>query len=571
MDGANTGFAEGANENRVMTAALRLLKLARRTGSKYIFATLGNDHPAFIEAFAVLGADDLKIIVCPHEMSGLTAAHGVAMITHVPQVVLVHVDVGTANIAGASHNANRSRMPAIIVAGRSGVTVNGEIIGSRTEPIQYTQDTTHQSDIVRPYMKWLYELRAPQTVESIFLRGHQIATSEPRGPVYISGAREVWEMTDAPVPEDVALWPAAKLGGLPEDAARRIADALAQSKKPLVITSYYGRYPDAVAALVELSEHVGIAVCEALPQVVSFPGSHAHHLGYEFGKHVDEADLILLLDVDVPWVPSVVKPAAATRVFHIDCDPLKAAIGHWHFPAEESHQANSHIALRQIAALLDDPGRGRDVRSAWLASRKHDPVASEGLTAEFVAETLRALSDERTLIVLESPSSTELTSTYLRPDRPGSFFSNGGTGLGWGINAAVGAKLAAPEKDVIAIIGDGSFVFGVPSSTYWIANTYKAPFLTIIENNGGWNSPKFSADLVHPKGPAEASDKFWVTMTRGSKLPEIAAAAGDAVASRVIEAGALRASLEEGLAIVRGGRCAVIEVVMKPISLQSLS
>ena len=251
-----------------------------------------------------------------------------AMITRRPQLVLVHVDVGTANLGGSVHNAARSRIPAIIIAGRSPVTLNGEITASRTEFIHYIQDTTHQADIVRPYVKWLYELRAAQTAESVFLRGHQIACTEPQGPVYITAAREVWDMTGPPVPEMVAHWPASTLGHISDGAAKRIAEALMQAKRPLVITSYYGRHPEAVATLIDLCERVGIGFTEAIPQCVNFPGNHQNHLGYELGRHVAAADLILLLNVDVPWLPSTTGPAEGARIFHVDSDPIKLAIGH---------------------------------------------------------------------------------------------------------------------------------------------------------------------------------------------------------------------------------------------------
>ena len=559
-----------ASETDERTVASRLLELASRAGVEYIFIVLGNDHPAFIEAFTQMDPTGAKIVVCPHEVTALSAAHGYAMVKRRPQMVLGHVDVGTANLAGSAHNAGRGRIPAIVVAGLSPTTLRGEVTGSRSEPIQYIQDTTHQFDLVRPYMKWMYELRAPQSVESVFLRGRQIACTEPQGPVYITGARELWEMTDAPIPENLSHWPAATLGNLPERAAKRIADALSEAKRPLVLTSYYGRDPDAVAALVELSEKVGVGVCEILPQVVSFPGNHPNHLGYEICKHVADADLILLLDIDVPWLPAVTGPAEGARLFHIDCDPLKPALGHWHFPADETHCVNSHAAIKQITSMLGYAIDGFDGRAAWIAERGVKPSTSDGLTVEYVAETLRDLQDENTVFVLESPSSTALTSTYLRPDRPGSFFCNGGTALGWGINAAVGVKLADPTADVVAIIGDGSFVFGGPGSSYWVAQTYGAPFLTVIENNGGWNSPKLSADIVHPHGPAQAADKFWVTMTRGSKLPEMAAASGDAAVFRVERRDGLRATLQAASEVVRGGRCAVVEVLLEPISQQRL-
>ncbi len=559
--------------DKTVTVCRRVLELARRTGVDYIFVTLGSDHPAFIEAFAQFGPDDLKIVVCPHEITALSAAHGYAMITRRPQMVLIHVDVGTANLGGSVHNAARSRIPVIIVAGLSPLTLNGELTASRTELIHYLQDTTHQADIVRPYVKWLYELRAAHSAESVFLRGYQIACTEPQGPIYLTGAREVWDMAGPVASEVAAQWPAAKLGELSQNAAKQIVDALKASKRPLIITSYYGRHPAAVTALVQLSERIAIGVCEIVPQAVNFPGSHPNHLGYNLGRHVDEADLILLLDIDVPWLPMNTSPAKGARIFHIDCDPLKPAMGLWHFPVEAVHQACSHMAVQQIAAQLCEVGEGRSERLAWLASARvpaEAPSRYGSLTSELVADTLRDLADRRTVFVLESPSATEPTSTHLRPDRPGSFFANGGTALGWALNAAIGAKLADPTTDVVVIVGDGAFVFNVPSSTFWVARTYGAPFLTVIENNGGWASPKHSADLVHKNGRAEAADTFWITMTRGSKLPEMAAASGDAAIFRVTEAGALRSTLQAALEIVRAGRSAVVDVVFKPISLQHL-
>ena len=139
------------------TAARQLLKLSKHLGIDYIFVNLGSDHPAFIEAFARLhvdGVDMPEVVACPHEMTALSAAHGYAMITRRPQMVLVHVDVGTQNLGGSVHNASRGRIPAIIVAGLSPVTTSGERVGARNEFIHYIQDTPRQHEIVGQYMKW---------------------------------------------------------------------------------------------------------------------------------------------------------------------------------------------------------------------------------------------------------------------------------------------------------------------------------------------------------------------------------------------------------------------------------
>ena len=556
------------------SVASQMWRFARRMGVDVLFANLGSDHPAFIEAFATLEGEGPRIVVCPHEMTALSAAHGYAMVTRRPQMVLVHVDVGTANLGGSVHNAARSRVPAIIVAGRSPATLDGELAGSRTEFIHFIQDTPNQEDIVRPYVKWSYELREPTTTETVFRRGHQIASSEPQGPVYITGAREVWDKVAGVAQEDAAFWAPARLGGLPDGVALRIAEALSASKRPLVITTYLGRNLNAVAALIRLSEQVGIGVCEIAPVTVNFPGDHDSHLGYELNSHVGDADLLLLLDVDVPWLPLRTGPAKAARVFHIDCDPLKANFGLWHYPTEESLMADTAMAILEISVCLDETVPGRDGRMAWLKSvtrrREHMPDSAP-LTEAVVARTLREMATDKTVFVVEDPSGTIPVWDGLSPKLPGSAYGNGGTALGWGLNAAVGAKLACPDTEVIAIVGDGAFVFGVPTSAFWVAHAYKTPFLTVICNNGGWNSPRLSTLLVHPRGVAVADDTFWCTMTHGAKLPEIAAAAGDAAAFRVNEPEKLRATLQEALEIVRSGRAAVVDVVVQPFSKQMLS
>lgn len=164
------------------TVAQQLLQLASRLGVDYIFVNLGSDHPAFVEALARLaerGERMPRVIACPHEMTALSAAHGYAMITRRPQIVLVHVDVGTQNLGCSVHNAGRGRIPAIIIAGLSPLTDQGERVGKRNEFIHHIQDTPRQHEIVGQYVKWAYELRAAETIDAVLLRGVQLATTMP--------------------------------------------------------------------------------------------------------------------------------------------------------------------------------------------------------------------------------------------------------------------------------------------------------------------------------------------------------------------------------------------------------
>jgi acetolactate synthase-1/2/3 large subunit len=560
------------------TAAESMLRLCSDLKIDYVFANFGSDHPAFIEAFAVLRQQQTKaprVIVCPHEMTALSAAHGYAMLTRRPQLVLVHVDVGTQNMGGSVHNVARGRVPVIIVAGLSPLGEGRDTPGARAEYIHYIQDTTRQHDIVAQYMKWTYELRAADTVRPTLLRAQQIATSSPQGPVYLTGAREIWDVADVSSAPSLELHPPALLGGIPDVALHTLHVALSEARRPLIVTTYLGRNLDSVHSLVAVCERYGIGVLEVGPQYMNFPGDHACHLGYRRDSLVDQADTILLIDVDVPWLPKNTAPAATAHIFHIDADPLKPALGAWHFGAHQRHAADSAVMLEQLLALDAEIEAGRrEKRLSWIrhaATRPGSAVANEGpITAAEITLAVRELVNDRTVVLCEEPSNALTITSLLRMTRPGSFFASGGSGLGWCTNAAIGAKLAAPEAEVIALVGDGCYLFGVPSSTYWVAGTYDIPTLTVVYNNGGWHSPKVSTNLVHPAGVANREDTYWVAAGTGARLADIAAATGGAAAFRVSERDALREVLAQAMATVRRGRPAVVEVMLAPITKQVL-
>lgn len=563
------------------TAARQLLEVASQLGVKYIFTNLGSDHPAFIEAFAHIDERKgpmPKVIICPHEMTALSAAHGCAMLMRRPQLVLVHVDVGTQNLGCSIHNAARGRVPAIIVAGLSPVSTRGDRVGARTEYIHYAQDTTRQQEIGGQYMKWSYELRAAEMVDAVLLRAYQIAATEPQGPVYITGAREVWDQGTPASEEMPEYWGPAVTAGLPPRQLTDLHEAVIQARRPLVVTSYLGRDPRAVGLLTELSNRIGFGVCEVNPQYVNFPGDHPHHLGYRRNTLIDDADLILMIDVDVPWIVSKVKPSQTAKLFHVDIDPVKQSLGFWHFPSQCRYQAESLPMFEQwlaIAQAGEIPGR--DQRTQWIDDARRRvalppiaPMAGDEIDLQLLCDELRRLINERTVVVFEAPTATERLLSTLRMNRPGSYFANGGTGLGWGINAAIGLKMAEPQAEVITITGDGSYIYGVPSSAYWVSHTYRAPQLTVVLNNGGWHAPKRSTLLVHPEGTANRRDRYWVTVGAGTRFADIAAAAGNAAPYRVSSAAKLRETLNEALQTVRDGRTAVVDVVMPPISDQVL-
>ncbi len=564
---------------KAATAANLLLRLRAQMGVTHVFTNLGSDHPTFIEAFAGLseqGGPIPRVIVCPNEMTALSALHGYAMITRRAQLVLVHVEVGTQNLGCSVPNAARGRIPAIIVAGLSPVTDRGERTGARNEFIHWTQDAQRQSDILSQYMKWTYELRAAEMVDSVLLRALRFATTMPEGPVYLTAAREVWDAPGRDHQATPAHWASPTPGAMPAEMVEALVEALRGSRRALLISSYLGRQPAAVELLAQLSSRVGIAVGEPSPQYLNFPGDQPNHVGYRRNTLVPEADLIILMDVDVPWMPQTVSPASGAIIFQVDADPLKQGLGYWHFPAQCSCAADSRKVLQQLlTALGDEPVPGRDQRCQWIAQARarqsrQVPRAGGAITTEELTQAVRELVTPGTVVLCEEPSGTEIIPGVLRLSRPGSFYASGGSGLGWGINAALGAKLAQPDAEVISLVGDSCYLFGLPSSAYWVGRAYGVAQLTIIYNNGGWHSPKLSTLGVHPEGRARHNDTYWVTIGAQPRLAAIAEAAGGAVAFHVNERTQLQATLAQAIAAVRAGNSAVVDVALVLVSGQVL-
>ena len=249
-------------------------------------------------------------------MVAMSMADGFARLTGKPQVVIVHVDVGTQGLGAAVHNASTGRAPVMVFAGLSPFTLEGEMRGSRTEYIHWIQDVPDQKLILGQYCRYSAEIKTGKNIKQMVNRALQFATSDPQGPVYLVGAREVMEEDIEPYHLEQGVWNRVELGGLPQKAVHQIAEALAGAKKPLLITGYAGRNHQMPAALVELANTVkGLRVLDTGGSDMCFPASHPAWLGLRFGieTEIKEADVIVIVDCDVPWIPTLCKPAADAR------------------------------------------------------------------------------------------------------------------------------------------------------------------------------------------------------------------------------------------------------------------
>ncbi|KAK7729250.1 hypothetical protein SLS53_009315 [Cytospora paraplurivora] len=457
-------------------------------------------------------------------------ADGYARVSGRPQAVLVHVDVGTQALGQGVHNASIGRVPVFIFAGLCPYTESGELPGSRTEYMHWLQEAPDQKAIVRQYCRYTGEVRTGLNVKQTVGRALQFASSTPKGPVYIAGAREVLAQEIQPYSLEQDQWVPIGPSALPEDAVHNISTALVQAKRPLIITGYSGRdrrTPDLLVALADLIP--GIRVHDTGGSDMCFPFSHVASEGFRlsFDECTKEADVILLLDCDVPWIPSRNPPPKDAKIYHVDVDPLNQQIPVSFFPAHGRWKADSFTALTQLVnyikhdttltTTLQHPKYGArlkaraETHSARLANIAAQPrlAESEHLDAHNIGSLLRTTLPESTTFVVEAVTASQILHDQLQPSRPGSWINCGGTGIGWSNGAALGVKMALSDLEeeggrkptlVCHLVGDGSFMCAAPSSALWVASKYKIPILTIVLNNGGWKAPRNSTQLVYPTG-----------------------------------------------------------------------
>jgi acetolactate synthase I/II/III large subunit len=549
-------------------AAAELVRTLADEDVEYLFINPGTDTAPVQEAMAAArakGTPHPRAVLCTHEFVALSSAMGHYFASSRPQAVMVHVDAGTLNLGGAIHNAQRNRVPVVIFAGRSPYSAAPEIPGHRDTFIHWQQEQLDQQAVLRAFGKWTMEVPRGRELGGIVRRAYQVARSDPPGPAYVMLPREALmepagelPTTRLQVPRPAAPDPA----GLAE-AARILADA----RRPVIITGRSGARPGAVASLVRLAELLGCPVIDHRDRL-NFPPRHALYAGEGAGE-LRVADVILLLDVEVPWVPVQVTPSPDATVVQIDVDCVKATMPSWTYPIDLALTADTSVAL----PLLEDELRALATPERTARWRDRLPEVTRRLEAarlqcsvlaarEAPDAMLRALDKALPpeAIVLEETVTNRGAVIRQLSREPGFLYGTGAPALGWAVAGALGVKLARPRSPVVALCGDGSFNFSVPTAAIWSAHKAAAPFIAVILNNQAYRASKLPVQQLYPKGEADAEGAFPETdLSPSPDYVQLARAYGGdgEVVERPDE---LPAALERCLEVQDGGACAVVDV-----------
>lgn len=508
--------------SRAETTAEALLELLSLRGIDCFFANAGTDFASPIEGFArkrALGEPHPRPLGVAHEVPLIAMAYGYYCATGRAQAAMVHVGVGTAHALGPIMSASRARIPILFFAGRTPLTEYGDTT-SRNVHIHWAQESFDQASVIREYVKWDYELKDPRQLEDVVDRALGIAMSDPKGPVYVTLPREILGTPSAYESfHKERRYDPQTLHPDPEKI-RTAASMIARAKNPYVITSSLGESPSAVEALVNRAESHGIGVVSFNPEYMNFPADHFCHQGFSPDAILDDADLLIVLESDVPWIPNRKQPNEGTTIIHAGIDPLYARYPLRSFPSDLTVAGNAEAFIRGLGSALEElPNKNPEeieqrrhrlrLRHESILNRvselTSESESARPLQPHLVSHSLREVFGRDAVVFNEYDNAMESFSGAV----PGTYFGSPHAGyLGWGMGAALGFKMAEPEKAVIAAVGDGSYIFGVPTACHLAASAYDLPIITIIYNNRGWAAVKRAVRAVHPGGWAERKNDF---------------------------------------------------------------
>jgi acetolactate synthase-1/2/3 large subunit len=483
-------------------------------GVDVLFFTSGSELAFYQEAIAKARAEGRKaprLVLMTHEVPALNAALGYAAATGKPAATAAHVDVGTQHYGSAVHSAMRSGLPVLITAGAPPVGMPGTRRGARDAGHFWVQDLYDQNGIVRQYMKWEHRLEMQDNPGLVTSRALQVARTAPCGPVYLSLPREValssLGETEFPTAEELGI---ARPASPDPEAIEELAQRLLEALNPAIVVSGSGRDPASVPLLVELAEHLGMAVVDSSSRSYHcFPMDHPL---YQATIDLSEMDVVVALDAEVPWMPSPKAPSGKSYIAVIDEDPAKLKIPTYEFQANVRITANATTALRVLLSKTRNTKKNVQRAQRWAVAsqaRKDKARAEAQATAtkspidpNYLANCIGEMLDENCVLVDDTLSHNPMYNHLHRLGGSARYFRNPGSAGGWGPGVALGVKIGMPQRDVVLVTGDGFWMYGSPTAALWSACKYGAPFLSVIFQNRSYSTGTRATASLYPAGHA---------------------------------------------------------------------
>jgi acetolactate synthase I/II/III large subunit len=527
---------------------------------------LGNrEGPAYIDSW--------------HETLAVNMATGYTLITGRPQAVLVHAGVGLLQGSMGVHGALQSEVPMIVMSGEA-ITV-GENPDMDIEQQWYGGLSIAGIErYVENITKSARPVTSPFTLYEQVIRAGEMAQRTPKGPIYLNVALEHMLHDWTPPADDRDVPFAPRVQAHPSEI-EKVAALLLAAKNPIVVAEQSGRDPAAFKALVELSDLLALPVTWSRgANFANFPTDHPLYLGVANYKYLADADLVLLVGGRVPWYPPSKRPTKG-KIVALNENQFKGHMFYQNLHADAYLEGDIAASLQALtnaarAAKLNADAISKR-REKWKA--EHDAFAA-GLKAErakiksnngssgngkgidplMLIDTLGETLPSDTIFVDETITHGPMLRQHLPFTTPHSFFRGFG-GLGQGLGIALGMKLAARDRPVALLIGDGGFLYNPVIQALGASKQHNLPILIVVFNNKAYMAMEKGHVHHYPDGAAEGAKMHLGSRLDGPDYAELGLHFG-LHGERVEDPAKLKGALQSAMKKVQEGTTAILNVVV---------
>lgn len=543
---------------------------AKAAGARYLFTNPGSFEVGIFDA--LVGDKDMNMIMALHEGIVIAMADGYHRVSLQPAFVNVHVIAGTAQAAGQLFNASRDGSALVVTAG-----LNDNQAWS-DETILAPRPGYDQKDVNRQFTKISWDARQAGSLPMMLRRAFKVAATAPGGPVYLAMAHYALEARGVKaqiLPAERFLFQSRTR---PDTKGTELAaKALIESRRPLIIAGDEVWKSGAQAELITLAEKLGVPVCTDRQGFCNFPAHHPHNLG-GFGATAEwrkkGADLLVFIgsrDMGGKVVPAGPELPTDAKIVRIGIDTASMSRN---YQTDIALVADVKAALADLTTAVDAAAtkqrltslaasRAAEVKAHTkpvLARATSVPRATTGhspMHPDEIGHVIARTMDKNAIVVTEN-----LTGKYeafpfgYRPDEPW-YITNTGLGLGWGVGAAAGAKLAAPDRQVICTIGDGSVMY--QASGFWSQVRYGIPVITVVYNNKNYQTVRHAYHSY--KGKMTATGSYPGMYLGDPDIDFVKLAESQGMKGEKAATGAeLEAAMKRGAKSTRDGKPYLIEV-----------
>jgi len=552
------------------------VEAARKLGVDYIISSPGSEWAPVWEAMARQDhdkADGPGFIDTWHETLAVDMAIGYGLITGRGLVVLLHAGAGLLQGSMGIMGARHWEVPLLVLSGESVTYGEDPDVEPGQQWARNLGVVGGPHRLIEPVVKYACQATSPETLYEMMIRAGEMAQRPPAGPTYLNVPLEhlLHEWTPPAVNRTV---PPAPKTISPDADIENLAAALAAAKNPLIVTETAGRDAATFDALVHLAETVAIPVIDGDASVCgNFPKDNPLYQGGNLSAFKDDADLVLMVRCRSPWYPASARPKNA-RLVSIDENPHQPHMVFQALQADAYLEGDAASNLERLAAAVEalnpDAGpieaRRRSLAVGHAELDAQNLAARQAVAGDAVIDPLtlcQALIDampEDVIYVDEITLHSSLVRQHVPWNRAQSYYGSRG-GLGQGLGIALGVKLASPDRPVVALMGDGGFLYNPVVQSLGASRDSQLPILIIVFNNKKYGAMRGGYSRYYADGVAVTDDNLRGVHINGPDYAQLAPMF-DGYGERVEDSGELAAALKRGLDAVAGGKFAILNVVL---------